>query len=106
MSFHSAILYFLLHCAFTLSSTDAQPAEPHTNPADRIDIPYHELPIHTTRAHTGHRTWCTVDGKNGRTDWLLELLRDPPIVVWVKKANRDRSLTKGCGENRSATKSK
>jgi hypothetical protein len=40
--------------------------------------------------------WVPVDGKNGRTDWFLELLRDPPIVVWVKGANGDRSLTKGC----------
>ena len=37
-----------------------------------------------------------VDRKNGRTDWLLELLRDPPIVVRVKRANGDRSLIKGC----------
>ena len=39
--------------------------------------------------------WVPIDRKNCRTDWLLELLRDPPIVVWVERANGDGPLIKG-----------
>ena len=31
-----------------------------------------------------------VDREHGGTDGLLELLRDPPVVVRIEGANRDR----------------
>ena len=46
--------------------------------------------------------WVPVDRKNGRSNWLLELLRNPPIVVFVKRANGNRpkqSWVKSIGDN-------
>lgn len=33
-----------------------------------------------------------IDRENGGTDRLLELFRDPPIVIWIERTNCNRSL--------------
>ena len=62
-----------------------------------FDVGGKDASLHV-RASCGEQdvVWVPVDRKDGRTDWLLELLRDPPIVVRVKGANSDRPLIKGC----------
>jgi hypothetical protein len=36
-----------------------------------------------------------VDREDGRANRLLELLCDPPVVVWIEGTNRDGPLDQG-----------
>jgi len=49
------------------------------------------------RASCGEQNivWVPVDREDGGADRLLELLRDPPVVVWIKRTNRDSPVDQG-----------
>ena len=62
--------------------------ERHSLLVDVLDIGRKDTSLHI-RASCSEQdvVWVPVDRKNGRSDWFLELLRNPPIIVFVKRAN-------------------
>jgi hypothetical protein len=62
---------FRIYYIVPLSSTHTQRLKLRTKSTDRINIPYHKLPINTARAYTSHRTRVALVRENGRNRVLM-----------------------------------